>query len=334
MPRPRLSAGGRLALLAASLVVSGVAGAAGLRTVTLPAAAGGPAIKAAIWTPCAAKPQPIDLGDYSLPATRDCAVAGTALPLVVISHGQGGSMLGHYDTALALADAGFVVVSLNHPGDWFGDDSKAQELQIFESRPRDVSRAITYMLQQWPERSRLAPGAVGVFGFSRGGYTALALAGAVPSLPASDERYCDAWWSYVLQLCREVKSGASLRPAADARVRAAVVVDPLNLFDAAGLKHVRIPVQLWASELGGDGVQLAHVEAVRASAPGVREFHVARGAGHFAYLVPCPPEWAESATKICKDPAGFDRTQWHRTMNAAVVRFFSQQLRPATPPAH
>ena len=77
----------------------------------------------------------------------------------------------------------------------------------------------------------------------------------------------------------------------------------------------------------GDGVQLAHVEAVRASAPGVREYRVARGAGHFAYLVPCPPEWRESAGKICKDPAGFDRARWHQAMNADVVRFFSQQLR-------
>ena len=321
----------RLATLVLTALACAGASAAGLRSLTIPATASEPAIQALAWTPCAAKPRALDIGDFVLQAARDCAVAGNALPLVVISHGQGGSMLGHNDTALALANAGFVVVSLNHPGDWYGDDAAAQELRIFESRPRDVSRAISYMLEQWPDRNRLAPDAIGVFGFSRGGYTALALAGAVPSLPASDARFCSPWWSFVLPLCRELGNGGSLRLGADPRVRAAVVVDPLNLFDAAGLAQVRIPVQLWASELGGDGVQLTHVEAVRVSAPGVREYRVARGAGHFAYLAPCPASWRDSAEKLCKDPDGFDRVRWHQLMNAEVVRFFTQHLRPPGP---
>lgn len=324
----------RLAIIALAALACTGAPAAGLRSLTIPATTDAPAIRALAWTPCAAKPQAIDLGDFVVQAVRDCPVAGNSLPLVVISHGQGGSMLGHNDTALALVNAGFVVVSLNHPGDWYGDDSAAQQLRIFESRPHDVSRVITFMLGQWPDRDRLAPGAVGVFGFSRGGYTALALAGAVPSLPASDARFCSPWWSFVLPLCRELGDGGRLRPQADTRVRAAVVVDPLNLFDAAGLAHVRIPVQLWASELGGDGVQLAHVEAVRASAPGVREYRIARGAGHFVYLAPCPASWRDSAEKLCKDPEGFDRVQWHRSMNVEVVRFFTQHLRPSGASQH
>ena len=39
------------------------------------------------------------------------------LPLIVISHGQDGWFGGHHDTAEALADAGFVVAAINHPGD-------------------------------------------------------------------------------------------------------------------------------------------------------------------------------------------------------------------------
>ena len=39
--------------------------------------------------------------------------APRSLPLVVMSHGTGGSFLGHFDTAMALADAGFVVVAMN-----------------------------------------------------------------------------------------------------------------------------------------------------------------------------------------------------------------------------
>ena len=47
-------------------------------------------------------------------------------------------------------------------------------------------------------------------------------------------------------MCREIRfSGPELEPQADPRIRAAVEVDPLNLFDDAGLQSVRVPVQLW-----------------------------------------------------------------------------------------
>jgi predicted dienelactone hydrolase len=249
------------------------------------------------------------------------------LPLVVISHGYGGTLLGHHDTATALADAGFVVVTFNHPGDTFGDDSAANQLGIFDSRPRDVSRVISFMLGNWQSRQHLNVQSIGVFGFSRGGYTALSLIGAVPSLTASSKRFCGNWYSFAMRLCREIKGkDARLNSHPDSRIRAAVVVDPLNLFDEAGLKPVSVPVQLWASEQGGEGVEYAHIEAIRTALPQAPEYHVAKGAGHFAYLTPCPAALKESAKHICTDPDGFDRSAWHQTMNAAVTTFFRQHL--------
>lgn len=317
----------RLVLFPLLLVTARYASAAGYSALNIPAANGNPELHAIVWSPCATAPVAVQLGPYAIQGTKNCAVAGNSLPLIVISHGQGGSYLGHHDTAVALANAGFVVVSLNHPGDSFEDDSGAQELRIFESRPRDVSRVISFMLASWPQRSQLNPAAVGVFGFSRGGYTALALAGAVPSVAASGQRFCDPWWSFVIALCRRIgDDGAQLRPQPDPRVRAVVVVDPLNLFDAAGVKKVRIPVQLWASEQGGDGVVLEHVEAVRAALVQPPEYRIAKGAGHFAYLAPCSADMKKDAPRLCEDPAGFDRERWHPSMNAAVVAFFRRQL--------
>lgn len=118
------------------------------------------------------------------------------------------------------------------------------------------------------------------------------------------------------------------RPLADPRVRAAVVVDPLNLFDAAGLKPVRAPVQRWASALGGDGVEPAHVEAIRKALPKQSTDHqVADGAGHFVFLAPCTAVLRSFAPQICEDPQGVNRNALHRRMNAAAVAFFRQHLR-------
>lgn len=321
---------GWLATLTLAVLLYGMAGAAtaaGFEHIEVPVSGDEPPITAIIWSPCADSPGPVEQGPYVIQGVRDCDVSGNSLPLVVISHGQGGTMLGHHDTSAALADAGFIAVALNHPGDTFSDDSQAQQLHIFESRPRDVSRVISFMLDSWHSNEQLDGESIGIFGFSRGGYTALALLGAVPDITASVERLCPGALSFLTPQCRQIKAkNASVSPRPDPRIRAAVVVDPLNLFDTDGLKSVSAPVQLWASEKGGDGVKLAHIEEIRSALPQPSQYHVAKGAGHFAYLVPCPPAFKKTAPRICDDPEGFDRTAWHEQMNAAVITFFKQHL--------
>ncbi len=318
----------RLAATLLFFVAVKSASAAGLSTTVVHASGQDGAIEVLVWSPCSSPASDVRMGPFALQVTKDCAVAGRALPLVVISHGFGGTRFGHYDTATALADAGFVVASFNHPGDSFGDDSAGNKLSIFESRPAHVSRVITHMLEQWKDRQLLDAQSVGVFGFSRGGYTALALAGAVPSTTASARRFCSSWRSSVNPFCRQLDGGAAaLKPLADPRVKSVVVVDALNLFGAEGMKSVKVPVQLWAAELGGDGVELAHGEQIRDWLPQTTEFTVAIGAGHFAYLAPCSEALRKEARRICEDPPGFDRVQWHATMNRAVSAFFARTLR-------
>ena len=327
-PSNHYSTPAKAACLVLPLLMAHGVHASGFQVLNVPAANGSAEIRAIVWTPCTQPPAAVPLGPYIIQGVRNCAIAGRSLPLVIISHGQGGSYLGHHDTASALADAGFVAVSFNHLGDSFEDDGAAQQLGIFESRPRDVSRVISFMLSNWPHRQQLDPGAIGVFGFSRGGYTALALAGATPSVATSAERFCHPWWSFVISLCRQLDAGnARIMPQADSRVRAVVVVDPLNLFAADGIHKVRIPVQLWASEMGGDGVALEHVENIRSALRQPPEYRVAQGAGHFAYLAPCPPEFKQSEATLCKDPGGFNRERWHHEMNTAIIAFFQQRLR-------
>ena len=303
--------------------------AAGISEIEVPAADGKPALRAMVWSPCATASDQVQLGPFTVQGVRDCAVEGNKLPLIVISHGKGASLLSHHDTASALANAGFVVATLNHPGDSFGDEMLGQQLKIFETRPNDISRLVSFIIQQWQHRDRIDSNAIGVFGFSRGGYTALALAGATPSTLAGAKHLCNHLWSSVDSLCRQFKAaGSQLQTQADPRIRAVVVVDPLNLFDVRGLQSVHIPVQLWASEQGGDGVKLEHTEEIRDALPQLSDYHVARGAGHFAYLTPCSPKLKKANPDICIDSNGFDRPAWHVSMNTAVVTFFKQKLLP------
>lgn len=305
-----------------------LANAAGVSTTVVPAAGQDRALEVLVWSPCASAPSDLRMGPYLVRATKDCPVLGRSLPLVVLSHGQGGTRLGHHDTATALANAGFLVASFNHPGDTFGDDSLASEVAIFESRPADVSRVITHMLEQWKDRQLVDAQSIGAFGFSRGGYTVLALVGAEPSRTASAQRLCGSWRSILIPICRKFGNDAiTLKPRADSRVRSIVAADPLNLFGASSLKAVRVPVQLWASELGGDSVEMAHTQLIQRWLPHPPEYHLARGAGHFVFLAPCPDEFRKEARRICEDPSGISRESLHESMNQAVVGFFSKTLR-------
>lgn len=105
----------RLAFAACLCLATPFAQAAGLTFIQIPSAVAGPAIDAALWSPCAKSPEETKIGTLTVPAVLKCPIIGEKLPLIVISHGYGGWYFGHHDTAEALADAGFLVVAINHP---------------------------------------------------------------------------------------------------------------------------------------------------------------------------------------------------------------------------
>ena len=86
----------------------------------------------------------------------------------------------HHDTAEHLADAGFVVAALDHPGDTALDKSLFADLTIYVRRPRDVKRVIDHLTGTAPFATTVDPNRIGIYGFSRGGYTTLVAIGASP----------------------------------------------------------------------------------------------------------------------------------------------------------
>ena len=316
----------RLSLAVLCLATS-LAHAAGFAFIDVPADRDGPALHGAVWTPCAMPAKPIDLGGMVVTGLRDCAILGARLPLVVVSHGTGGSFLGHHDTAEALADAGFVVAAISHPGDNFQDLSRQQHLSAFATRPVDLRRLVDFMLTTWAGHASIDANRVGVFGFSRGGYTGLVAAGAVPEF-ALRKDLCPP--ASTFPMCEEFRRGdIPPPPTRDTRIKAAVIVDPLSVFDAKGLKSVTLPMQLWSSEFGGDGVAPDSVAALRRDLPVAPDWHLATDAAHFAFLTPCPPALADARPELCRDKPGFDRVAFHARFDAEVVAFFKAHLAPA-----
>lgn len=310
-------------LIAFALTAASVQ-AAGLASIEVPAGDGSPALSAFVWSPCATTSGEVQLGPVTLSAVPGCPIAGEKLPLVVISHGHGGGSLNHHDTAEALADAGFLVVALNHPGDNFSDLSRAGDISIMFQRPTDMKRLIDFILGKWSGAAKVDPDRIGFFGFSRGGYTGLVLAGAVP-----DFRDPKVPCPEPAPICGEIRRNEiPAKPLArDGRIRALVLADPLSFFsNRESLKAVGAPIQLWSSEHGGDGVLPESVAALAVNLPDRPDFHAVPASAHFAFLAPCPAALAASQPEICKDQAGFDRAAFHRSFDAEVLAFFRRHL--------
>ena len=289
---------------------------------------GGKPLVIGVWYPSRAVARPVSLGPTTMTVAISAPVDGRDLPMVVMSHGTGGSYLGHVDTAIALADAGFVVVALNHTGDNYADQSR--NVAIWD-RSRQVSRVIDHMLSTWEGHAAIDPRRIGIFGFSAGGFTALASIGGIADFAKIGpmcQQYPD---EYTCQLIAKSDGAAASPPAgafADERIRAAVVAAPAlgYTFAPDGLKNVKVPVQLWRAD---DDVVLPHpryAEAVRGALPEAPDYHVVPNAGHFDFLAPCSDALASMAPAICTSAPGFDRTAFHAAFNTEVVKFFEKTL--------
>jgi predicted dienelactone hydrolase len=265
-------------------------------------------------------------------AAKRTPIEGDRLPLVVISHGGGGSYDGHEDTAVALACAGFVVAAVSHSGDTYDDQSRVLELW---RRPDQLSWLTTFMLTAWHAHDRIDARRVGAFGFSNGGFTVLVTAGGIPDLNRT-ERYCSSHPDH--DLCRALSEahvssrlGSRVKVGQwthDARIRAIVVSAPAFgfAFDEDGLRGIGIPVQLWGGALDRRQPAPWYEDAVASNLPLTPEFNRVPGAGHFDFLPPCSPALARKAPAICASEAGFDRAAFHREMNAGIVAFLSRHL--------
>lgn len=324
----------RILAFIAALLIAGAAqaGEVGFQEVSVADGSDKP-LTVGVWYPTEAAASSQPLGAFTQVVAPGAPVAGRALPLVVMSHGTGGWYGGQYDTALALAHAGFVVAAVTHTGDNYRDLSRVTQVA---GRSQHVHRVIDYMLADWSGHASIAPGRIGVWGFSAGGFTALVASGGVPDLSQVVPHCVYAPTAFECGLLKGPAAAAyaaSVPPASafihDPRIRAAVVAAPALgfTFGREGLKDVRIPVQLWRAEYDHVLPQPDYAEAVDRTLPRKAEYRVVPGADHYDFLAPCTPALAKAVPDICVSRPGFDRAAFHKDFNRQVVVFFLRTLR-------
>ncbi|MFV0634781.1 alpha/beta hydrolase family protein [Demequina sp.] len=114
-------------------------------------------------------PRPVRLTVWSPPEYVD-----SPRPLTLLSHGTGGSALDLTWLAESLVAAGHLVIGVNHHGNSRAEPYLPEGFACVWERPRDVSFTIDWALSRFDVESD----AITAAGFSLGGYTCAALAGA------------------------------------------------------------------------------------------------------------------------------------------------------------
>jgi predicted dienelactone hydrolase len=271
------------------------------RRIDVQDAATGELFPAALWYPTRAAPAPLFLtGSLSrcrLPAMLcgliafEMRVANNAPPadgkfgFIVISHGAGGLSLNHRDLAVALASHGYVVAAPTHPR---GKDNDISGVGVWVGRPKQVSRVIDALLKDGELGSHIQPERIGVVGHSNGGYTALAVAGAKPSLAAivahcrqhpDDSKFCSYGGAATREATRKVGDIPDVR---DPRVRAIVLMAPNTApFTDDALAQVAVPVRVYGAERDDLTLVRYHAERLAKALPSQTEYVLVQRAGHF-----------------------------------------------------
>lgn len=332
----RLAALGLFSLL---LSAQALASQAGWRRITVPGgAANEAAIPVALYYPTQAAARPVAMGPFTpqvaIQGEPDAAFKG----LIVISHGTGGTELGHSRLAEALAQQGYLVAALRHPGDNWQDRSlMAHADRYFTERPQHVTRVIDALLRDPQWASRIAKDAkglrIGAIGHSAGGYTVLALAGAQPD-PSRIGKHCESHRAddpIFCSLGRPLSPDAAPAPQPvpvlqDARIRAVVALAPVGVvFSAESLAKVRVPVAIYEAGLDRFLVRRFHAEWVARNLPGA-EHHRINNAWHFAFMdTPSAPIASEDGD-IAANPPGFDRSALLQRLGRELPAFFDKNF--------
>ena len=325
-PRCDNLAAAGLAVFLATLAAPPCANAAGYSPILVDWS--GTSLEGGVWYPSDATGTAVAFGPYLAEHVPEAPPKqGTRHPLVVLSHGNGGWFGSHHTTAVALADAGFVVAAVNHAGDSVMDED-GRGLNPLVARPAQLIALIDHMTNVSSLSAIIDPDRIGAFGFSAGAYTVLAAATGTPDM-VDLQRRCATDSADADCAVFQVYPSGKLEPPAkgDARLRSVFLAAPAlgRSFAASGLEPTGLPVAIWAA--GADELLDPEIHAmplVEALAP--RDLVIVDKAGHFSFMPPCTAALRDAAPGICADPPGFDRPGFHTEFNRNVVSFFDETL--------
>jgi predicted dienelactone hydrolase len=262
--------------------------------------------------------------------------------VILFSHGFGGTARVMAWFGTALARHGYVVVAVDHPGNNARDTMTIGGAVLYWERPRDLAVALARVENEPSLASHLDPGRLGVAGFSAGGFTSLAAAGARVDVQRfrqfctahPDDGVCAPQKEFSLSRAdaeRFLAEPAIAEEAAHADdafavpgVKAVFVMAPaiIQSFDPETLKDLRLPVGIILGDADRVAPAATNGEVAAAAIPGAR-LRVLPGVGHYDFLADCTPA-GDAALSFC--PTAVPRPATHEAAIRDALALFDAAL--------
>jgi len=247
----------------------------------------------------------IAFGPFTMDVSPDAKIIEGQFPLVIISHGNGGSHLVYRTISTHLAKNRYIVAMLEHYGNNRNNNQWENTNANLINRPRHVSLIIDELLSINRFGKSISVNNIAVLGHSMGGYTALVLAGGLP----------------------RTREGEKIEVSSDPRVKAIVLLAPGTGWFMNSLQNVTIPILMLIAE--HDQITPRwNAEIVLNNVPDKAQvtFREVENAGHFSFLSPFPAAMKNSNFLPSTDPEGFDREQFHKQIPAEILEFLNDKL--------
>ncbi len=257
--------------------------------------------------PCIDESRDIKIGPYNINACPDGRLMVGKFPLVIISHGGGGSHLLYRVVAQYLAENGYIVAMPEHHGNNRNDNSLEGQDFNLTLRTAHISLVIDTLLSDPEIKEYIDSDRIFMIGHSMGGFTALAVAGAVP-------------WS-IKRVRIEVTH--------DKRVKALVLFAPASAWfqHPDSFENVDLPILVFAAE--HDMITpywQSDLIKQKAKDPTQVTIKTVENAGHLSFLAPFPEFMRNKNFPPSQDPDGFDRESFHEELKVDVLHFLRESI--------
>ena len=258
-------------------------------------------------------------------------------PVILLSHGTGGNRLGLAWLAIALAKQGYIVVAPDHWGNTFDNKIPKYFVRYWE-RPMDISFLISHILSDKSFSQYVDKEKIGVVGFSFGGYTSLALAGAelncnlLKTIAKTDEgkkEFNIPELGDLRKLIENIPCDSIQKSFKDNRVKAFVALSPalgLGFDNVEQTKNINSPTLI----IGAENDQIA---PIKTNAENYNKlisnsvFVKLEGkVGHYIFLNEGNESLKKEAKKYYGDDKSINRKAIHDDVEKEIIKFFHNTL--------
>ncbi len=260
----------------------------------------------------------------------------SSAPLIVLTHGTGGSAQSLAWLATGLARRGALVVAADHPASSGGDPERASMMQVW-TQPNDVRHLLDTLLAS-PWGSRIDRQRIASVGFSLGGASAMLLVGArldferFPEFcKIHDDGVCRAFARYFDTVDADfyARTNADL---AEPRLRAAVAIAPgfTEAFTAESLRAMQTPLLLITGERDQQLPPQTHVHPMQHLLPASSHYREIGDAHHFSFLPICGEGAIEMLAEsneefVCQEFGELSRPEIHAQTLEAITSFLIKE---------